>query len=1478
MAHALPSLLRNAIYEREESVALALNPPESIGFPHVSDPPNAEYGEYIGFNQYDTDARRVSWEIERGSNLVRCDNFILDSLIRMPPGFRTKPGINGLSFMPLGLLTYRLRQRALAIDGNDSVLGALVVDGEVYRLKNRVSTIPAVNEEGVPYMRQKVFQEVERYSFNHFPLDRVIFDWPGETWNGVNHDWLTSGDYLGTMTRYPDHGSDMQAYIMTDKASIFKRYTNLRVTGYDQPDTRVYKTRLMRTAGLRQVIYKPLEFIIVHKNTVLGTEDEHQMYFPCGSDGNCFEACVKFVFDKLCPNPIHKFSKIFRNIFWELYPKETSIDGVLKQKRQGGFTSKDMKGFSLLFYKATGYRLECWSKRSNGKKSNWVNVCALEELDPSKNNRRITIFQCYDDGRVRDDSKKEIDEYFDNSEEQDRRNLGLMMHCIAMYPEPACFLPFDMSKKGSNYQFNRSRTELFEKINAYTISFMEAMTKRMKYWEDITEQDISELVEVQKGRKKEVNTGIFNVKRVKINNNQVGEDEAHNNNGGSMKTWQAREYELNALTPQIYVFAYDLETVDNSALLSSRVWTPFRHLDNPDPNLYDPPESQIPYMAQWICINLSDSGPFLNLKLEESSKHPDRPTTLTTYTPDEDSPNPDYFVSSPRIETGGESLGKCVEDMLVNIAQYVHTRGGKQAYLYAHNGSKFDVYIVLQFCRFRITSKFLKTSRGIITCTIRVPICSYEEMMECNGDPDEEIPHISITFRDTLLIFNASLSRLCKCFGVPIQLSKIDFPIARVKSSNCYHPSLFPIIKEYGRNDVLALGYIMVEMNKVIGSDVQWKPASIYSLKSPLLQFTTLMGMIKKSTFIHFHTKMGVPRDMLPSAIDLPALRHWLQKATIGGRVNAYAKTYVSPFAGDIMHAFIAKNTSALQLLHKQMVESDKCMQVLDFTSLYPFAMDSCPMPTGSLHFLSKHESELSIQAIHCDACDSARQLCTIHRLVFNDASKVLRPFAIIIVRGVTLLPYAKDGLRNMCGRKSFLKTTQKDIGLQYTLETNAEFSFRHTKEEFHETQSFTNVDLYWMRRCGYTFEVIGGFGFGVSNIYNTFIGPAFLQRIEAKKAKNTVLSEFLKLKYNGSYGVTAQRDITENHFCVSLPPELKYVNPFEPEVMKYIRSYRRRNAKGSELLATEELTGEVQYLPGDQAVFQKRQKEHLAEFYESLSPMQIGAAVLAWSRHVANLVMVNTDDKHQIYTDTDSIAISNEHTHFPSPLAEMIQNCDDAPLGSLKNDHGDDGPDARIFFGMIGTKKVKGYFTLTSNGEVHIHNTFKGLHIAKEDIAGFSRDPDYIEKICCETLLSLNMHSKSEPVEVTAWTRRLGEGVTIRRVLQQLNPETYLENCRGTRVEEQSYGTVEYFVPHGSAVDVHYPVYYNPQDGSLNQSELRSLDLEDGIYHHILGGSDTIKKFISSYYTKSEDYYNPNTDEWRNIQDAFAKASDELL
>jgi len=186
-----------------------------------------------------------------------------------------------------------------------------------------------------------------------------------------------------------------------------------------------------------------------------------------------------------------------------------------------------------------------------------------------------------------------------------------------------------------------------------------------------------------------------------------------------------------------------------------------------------------------------------------------------------------------------------------------------------------------------------------------------------------------------------------------------------VNGFNYNHPAIANILQKYGENDVKALGVIIVRINSLIGSS-PWRPANINSLKPPIVQFVTCMGMIRESTRLHF--KNTIPGFLHPKAIDVPA-----------------AKTYTSLLAGAIMKAAIMKDVPLLQELYTCMIERNQCTQVLDVTSLYPFAMDSCPMPTGSLKCISVEECWEDIRSIGCEACDALLSLCSTHRCTYDN-------------------------------------------------------------------------------------------------------------------------------------------------------------------------------------------------------------------------------------------------------------------------------------------------------------------------------------------------------------------------------------------------------------------------------------------------------------------------------------------------------------
>jgi len=172
------------------------------------------------------------------------------------------------------------------------------------------------------------------------------------------------------------------------------------------------------------------------------------------------------------------------------------------------------------------------------------------------------------------------------------------------------------------------------------------------------------------------------------------------------------------------------------------------------------------------------------------------------------------------------------------------------------------------------------------------------------------------------------------------------------------------------------------------------------------------------------------------------------------------------------------------------------------------------------------------------------------------------------------------------------MKSTGKATQLVYSLENGDEYSKRtNEKEEIRETQAFTNIDLYWMYRQGFVFDVVGGFSFETSMIYNLFIGPAFQNRIRAKQEGNKLLSDFLKLNYNGSFGITTQHDIEETFSLARIDDSFKNRDPREPSVRAAIYEASRGD-KGLESM--EELTGEAVYLQSGQIMFQKKKKEHM--------------------------------------------------------------------------------------------------------------------------------------------------------------------------------------------------------------------------------------------------------------------------------------------
>jgi len=543
-------------------------------------------------------------------------------------------------------------------------------------------------------------------------------------------------------------------------------------------------------------------------------------------------------------------------------------------------------------------------------------------------------------------------------------------------------------------------------------------------------------------------------------------------------------------------------------------------------------------------------------------------------------------------------------------------------------------------------------------------------------------------------------------------------------------------------------------------------------------------------------------------------------------------------------------------------------------------------MPTGSLYSANVDECNAAIDAIHCNECLKMCKLCPEHRNHpssssltngSNDSMTIMRPFVIIIVRDVQ---FDHSTIRSkgfemypFCGRK-----LSNEKGLVYTLETTEEVNTRFGKNNtMMGVQSYTNVDLYWMRWMGWKFEVIGGFGWKTTATYQKFISQGFEIRKKAKERGDVVMSEFIKLQINGSYGVTAQCDISDAGFLAKLPSELSGLNPLDGRVSHWLHTKR------SSQLHHSEYVKDGTPIPNGQTYFTKAKAPGIAEYFSAVAPVQIGAAVLAWSRHIVNLIIMQHHVRPMKYTDTDSICVPQR------VVRQLEQNCPGvidhsktAPLGTLKNDHVDScGPDSRVFFSVYGTKKVKMYFILSSNGKVSISNTFKGLNPNMLDESGKRFHNDRYEHTVSKTIMELFYEGRADPVEVTSWKRTLNGGVEITTHPQHFNSATYLDRSKGSVFEfHRDNGMTEMFVPYGSNVQPRFE-FYNAI-AHLNNNNNRHKDMriarnaqrKEGL-KAAMGGRDKqdMMLFLEQYYSHRNEYQLSENAEYQHACEVIARS-----
>ncbi len=1394
---------------------------------------------------FDTYVRRTNQNVWKSGASIQA---IVQAIIDLEPNFRTTIDMTGF---PLGYLVHSVRnellRRSSRVSAVDNFMKGLVLTGICYNFKTTADTDVQIMGE------TDVITEVERVDIKEFPLDKIDFFNPDrQRYNydeGPTSVRRLENIFNGTLEFYLSSlkaqtgGSNVSCYITWENCTIARR------SRPPVPDVMFRRHKTVRTGGFQNLLLNDYQFKV--------SVDDHEftIFIPSGKE-NCFDSCVKWGYVQYYDNVAFSCLNLEAELEMQdafaadgrtrkniLLDEIGNIIDRAKTMKKGNreYVHKYQKKQSQKVEEDLGYTSHRMSKMITIYEENNIDVFLWRLKDGqwiSKPDRKTSGKECQigiltmtDSGHIRG---------FKNTEDETKEASGLL-HAVGIYPCP--------SKEFLCCSYNRS--EFVRKFHMNSVGYMKSIFEDASYDKSLDQESLRTAVEYQMERHKakKTKTLIFHTEK-----DQEETEENMNSNAQQRKRkrWE-REYNDKI---DHYVFAYDLETVTNRADNQHKVYEPFQRISE-SANMA-PIEAQIPFSAQWVPVNVSDIGRFLDRKVNEGVlPRLDEIPTEKIFIEEGCIYDNEYEVMLDDVVTeyGNDLLGKCIEDMLVNIAHWVNRRGAKYAYLYAHNGVGFDAFIVLQFNRFPVKN-ILKTSRGILSMSITIDLGNDESVV--------------IILRDTKVHMPGTLSGICKSFDVPKKWRKLDFPITKVNAFNYDHPEVKEICRSYGENDVRCLAFIVKRINEMI-MESEWNPAQVYN-KPPIAQFLTCMSIVKAATRNHFIQKtVGGLSNIHAHAVDIPVLRHWLVEATMGGRANAYARTYMHPMLSSILEYYVHGEQELLKKAHQEIMTQKNSMQVLDVTSLYPHAQANCPMPTGELYFISPGEAVSTIDAIHCPICERQYSLCEKHQ----GENCEQRPFAIILIKNMRPINYNN---RCMTGRK--LHGTNQLEGLEYSLESIEEVNERYGKEKLKEVQAYSNVDLYWMKKQGYAWgEILGGFAWKTSMTYHSFITPAFLKRIEAKKAGNKVLSNSLKLMYNSTYGVTAQKDITENGFVASTPEELQGLHHDDNDVLVFV------NSNHNKVNCDEELCDSL-LLRSGQTYFTKKKKKHLSEFFCEQSPIQIGCAVLSWARHVMNLIMFAFPLTHQTYTDTDSICIRDEivQDHLKKTPG-LVNNASDAALGSLKNDHLEgpngesNGKEPRVIMSLIGTKKVKMHVTLNEEGELKVFNTFKGLKPASvHPVTKKRMNSDYGEKLVAQSLLEINQCGKMSEVVVDNWQRSLSNGIIISEHLQTSSLKTYLGHSKGSKIYTQHarVGLLETFIPHGGKFfsDLYdegnnFEYICNPKDKNVSvypPNSIRYGIIDSYCSYHLM------QKMLDKYYVNANKEYTIDTPEYKHILSVFEK------
>ncbi|MCK4501148.1 hypothetical protein KAU11_11675 [Candidatus Babeliales bacterium] len=231
-------------------------------------------------------------------------------------------------------------------------------------------------------------------------------------------------------------------------------------------------------------------------------------------------------------------------------------------------------------------------------------------------------------------------------------------------------------------------------------------------------------------------------------------------------------------------------------------------------------------------------------------------------------------------------------DCVTKFSQYLfNVEGHERIIIYAHNGGKFDVPIILSYFRkspFWVITRFLEHGSRILSMTMMALAAGHSR---------------TVTFRDSYPLMSSSLDNLSKLYGV--QHPKLAGVNHELMTDEDWESQIIPQnIETYIKHDVLALKECMDKFRWTTIEQVGWDPVKRNVLTSPGISNMVFLEDFYNTDFPLFH---------LPASVD-----EFCRKAYNGGRCEVFQRKHV-----------------------------EQEVFYYDVVSLYPYIMSSCDLPYG---------------------------------------------------------------------------------------------------------------------------------------------------------------------------------------------------------------------------------------------------------------------------------------------------------------------------------------------------------------------------------------------------------------------------------------------------------------------------------------------------------------------------------------------------